>query len=377
MESDNMKPPPRIVTRPDFDGVVCAALLAAAENIDRPPLWVSPSDMQKGRIAVQEGDIIANLPYHENCRLWFDHHYSNQIRGVFPGLFRIAPSAAGLVFEYYRPRFERDYTTLVQETDKIDSAALSMDEILYPERFPYVCLSMTIHSQAPEEAPYWNHLAALLRDCDIDAVMRDEHVQRHVRTVGEENRRYRRLLEKHTELKQHVAVTDFRPLGRMPDGNRFLVYSMYPKAIVHVKIGFVDPDRQTVAVKVGHSILNRNCRINVGKMLSFFEGGGHRGAGAARFQAESAADYLPRIIDILLENNPEDSIVNKTNRRPDDRRSGKDRRRGSSPDYFADGGVERRRRPDRRSGPTEPRKGWRRTGRWKSVPIFSESVDRR
>ena len=58
------------------------------------------------------------------------------------------------------------------------------------------------------------------------------------------------------------------------------------------------------SIKVGHSILNRGCRVNVGKMLSAFEGGGHPGAGACRFPREKAADYLERILEILLRNEP-------------------------------------------------------------------------
>ena len=90
----------RIVTRPDFDGIVCAVLLYAVETIDQPVKWVSPNDMQKNRVDIQKDDIIANLPYNENCSLWFDHHFSNQLRYPVPGRFRIAPSAAGVVFEH-------------------------------------------------------------------------------------------------------------------------------------------------------------------------------------------------------------------------------------------------------------------------------------
>jgi oligoribonuclease NrnB/cAMP/cGMP phosphodiesterase (DHH superfamily) len=64
----------RIVTRPDFDGVVCAVLLYEAENVNVPVKWVEPNDMQKGIVDIHEGDIVANLPYDERCALWFDHH---------------------------------------------------------------------------------------------------------------------------------------------------------------------------------------------------------------------------------------------------------------------------------------------------------------
>jgi len=88
----------------------------------------------------------------------------------------------------------------------------------------------------------------------------------------------------------------------MPTGNRFLVYSMFPEAVVSVKIRYDTKDKKRVAVSVGRSIFNRNCKVNVGVMLSAFEGGGHRAAASCRFAADKANDYIPKIIDILLKN---------------------------------------------------------------------------
>ena len=100
----------RIVTRPDFDGVVCAALLYEVENVKEPVRWVEPNDMQMGLIDVQEDDIIANLPYGGDCALWFDHHFTNKIDKPFKGIFRDAPSAARIIYEYYQGKFKRDYS---------------------------------------------------------------------------------------------------------------------------------------------------------------------------------------------------------------------------------------------------------------------------
>ena len=134
----------RIVTRPDLDGVVCAVLLKDAEKITEPVKWVQPNDIQKGLVDIRQGDIIANLPYDERCSLWFDHHYTNRITRPFKGAFELAPSAARVIFKYYKQRLQRDYSELVNEADKIDSADLSMAEVLYPEKHPYLLLSMTI-----------------------------------------------------------------------------------------------------------------------------------------------------------------------------------------------------------------------------------------
>lgn len=292
----------RVVTRPDFDGVVCAVILLDALAIEPPVRWVQPSDMQHRRVDIQPGDVVANLPYHEECHLWFDHHYSNRPSGPINGIFRIAPSAAGIVYDAYRDRLDRDYAELVRQTDRIDSADLTLDEILYPQRYPYVLLSMTISNHDPAEERYWNHLVGLLRTRSMDQVMADPRVERRCRGVIETNIAYEQALRANTRLAGQVSITDFRELDQPPNGNRFLVYSLFPECIVNVKV--IHEDANQSSIKVGHSILNRGCRVNVGKLLAEFEGGGHPGAGACRFAREKTPGYLKRIVEILQKNDP-------------------------------------------------------------------------
>lgn len=294
----------RIVTRPDFDGVVCAALLYEVETITEPVKWVEPNVVQKGQVHIKAGDILANLPFDERCTLWFDHHHTNRTDKPFQGAFHIAPSAAGVIFAYYRDRFQRNYNELIRETDRIDSADLSLDEVLSPEKHGYVLLSMTITGDAEHDEPYWNRLVDLLRKYNIDRVLDDPEVSRRCSAFIEQNEIYKEILKANTVLKEHLTITDFRSFDKAPTGNRFLVYSLFSEAVVSVKIRHENNDKEKIAVSVGHSIFNRNCNVNVGLMLSQFEGGGHRGAGSCRFHASKADKYIPEIIDILLKNEP-------------------------------------------------------------------------
>jgi len=294
----------RIVTRPDFDGVVCAALLYETEDITEPVKWVEPSDIQKGMIEIRTGDIIANLPYNEKCSLWFDHHYTNTINKSFNGVFKIAPSAAGIVFGYYQNKLKQDYSELIKETDKIDSADLSMDEVLHPENYPYILLSMTISGRNKADEAYWNRVVDLIRRFEIGGIINDQGVKERCRTVNSNNKKYKELLKKYTQIKNHVSITDFRSLNETPDGNRFLAYSLFPESVVNVKIRYDDKERQMIALSIGHSIFNKNCNVNVGLLLSRFEGGGHHGAAACRFHVSKADDYIRKIIEVLLKNEP-------------------------------------------------------------------------
>jgi len=292
----------RIVTRPDFDGIVCAVLLYEALDIVAPVVWVEPNDMQKDSTQIQKGDIIANLPYDERCALWFDHHYTNQIAGPFKGAFKIAPSAAGIIYQYFKGKFQRDYRELLQAADKIDSANLTLEEVLHPENHPYVLLSLTVSNEDQPNEDYWNRLVALFKKYNIRKILKDPEVKQHCQSVTKQNDRYVEFLKTHTVLNQHVAITDFRPLDRPPSGNRFLVYSLFPESYVNVRIRFEDRNKQMVVVNVGHSIFNPNCKVNVGLMLVHFGGGGHRGAGSARFHTSQSDDYISRIIDGLVKN---------------------------------------------------------------------------
>lgn len=296
----------RIVTRPDFDGIVCAALLYDVEEIDRPIRWAEPNELQKGFVEILEGDIIANLPFHPNCAIWFDHHVTNRPDIPFRGLYKLAPSAAGVIHEYYRGKFERNYDELIRETDRIDSADLTLDEVLAPEKYPYILLSMTVSGRDEADEPYWNHLIQLIRRLDIDGILADPEVKRQCDRVIAQNKRFVTVLKENTRLQGHITVTDFRKLDKVPNGNRFLVYSLYPEAVVSVRIRHDGRERERVVIGVGHSIFNPECRVNVGLMLTRFGGGGHRGAGSCTVPAEAADACLESILATLARNEAND-----------------------------------------------------------------------
>lgn len=295
----------RIVTRPDFDGIVCAVLLLETFEITHPILWAEPNDMQHNKVPVRDGDIIANMPYHDKCSFWFDHHVSNKLTVNFVGKFDISPSAARVVFDYvngtpdtsFVKKLNKDYTTLIEATDKIDSADLTLDEVLHPENYPYIVLSMTIANNSSEDESYWNRLVELLRTNTIDQILADAEVKKRCDLVIEENRIYKTYLKDNTILKNGVCVTDFRKFDIPPNGNRFLVYSLFPDARVSIKIRNYQEDR--LIANIGHSIFNKTCLVNSGILCAKYGGGGHFGAGSCNFPKAEAKDALDFIIKTL------------------------------------------------------------------------------
>ena len=292
----------RIVTRPDFDGIVCAVLLREALNIREPVKWVEPNTLQRGLVEIHKGDIIANLPYQENCTLWFDHHYTNRIYRSFSGVFSIAPSAAGLIYEYYKDQIKRDFSELVAAADKIDSADLTLDQVIQPEKYGYVLLSMTVFNGDHACELYWNKLVALIGKYDIQKVLDEPEVKQRCEDVIRQNKQYTVFLEENTRLERNVSITDFRHFSKTPAGNRFLVYSLFPDSYVNMRIRLEEENGEMVTVNLGHSIFNSGCHVNVGLLLADYGGGGHRGAASTRFPVSKADEYIPQIIEALKKN---------------------------------------------------------------------------
>jgi hypothetical protein len=301
----------RIVTRPDFDGIVCALLLHEAEEIDSDIYWVEPNEVQKGKAIIKKGDIIANLPFDPHCSLWFDHHVSNKPDIEIKGAFDIAPSAAGVIYHYYKQQgkfddqFEDRFDELILHTDMIDAADLTKDQVRFPENYPYIILAMTIKNQAYEDLAYWNRLVSMLGKMSIKDILKDAEVQERCDAVIKENDEYGAFLTSHTTIVENISITDFRSLEIIPSGNRFLTYSLFPETIASVKIRYLGPDKKHVLLSIGHSIFNRNCQVNVGKLLAKFGGGGHAGAGGCTLETATAREKIDQILEIMKANQKE------------------------------------------------------------------------
>ncbi len=297
----------RIVTRPDFDGIVCAVLLMQAENIDADILWVEPNEIQKGQINILKNDIMANLPYSPDCGLWFDHHISNKPAQDFKGAFAIAPSAAGVIYKYYKEKKKlvNNYDELILNTDIIDAADLNIDQVRYPENYPYILLSMTIKNHDYQDILYWNRLVDLLMEKNIDHVIADPEVKKRCQSVIKENTAFEKHLLTHTEINSKISITDFRSLDIVPDGNRFLTYSLFPETIASIKLRFDGPEHKNVQLSIGQSIFKKECNVNIGKLLARFGGGGHAGAGGCTLDVSTADKILEEIFEIMFQNRKE------------------------------------------------------------------------
>jgi oligoribonuclease NrnB/cAMP/cGMP phosphodiesterase (DHH superfamily) len=310
----------RLVTRADFDGLVCGALITKFEKIDSF-LFVEPKFMQDGLVEIRHGDIIANLPYHPNCTLWFDHHITNTTpqydRPIMPGKggFRLAPSAARVVCEYYTELGTRQQAMgtlaispqeilsvlgterikfLLQEADKIDAGKLSQEDVLNPQG--YVLISMTTDGRNAGDEPYWLRVIELLREETLETMLNDPEVKRRCQIIVDEQDKLRKILLERATLKGNVIYVDLRGLQEVSEGNRFLIFTLFPQGNIQVKIADDTQRENTTAISVGYNIFNPTSKVNVGELLQRYGGGGHKVVGSCRVPNDKADHAIKEIV---------------------------------------------------------------------------------
>lgn len=274
----------RLVTRGDLDGLVCAILISLHEHIDSIVL-IHPQDITDGRMEIRSDDIIANLPYHPNCAMWFDHHphtATPTARPVgFRGVFAAAPSAARLVYDFYGGALKMPYfDELVHETDRLDSANLAPHDVTDPQG--YILLGFTIDGRTGLGAfeEYFHTLVGLfMHRAPLEKVLQHPDVVQRVQLLRQQDGAFRDALNWHSHVDHNIVITDFRELQTVPVGNRFMVYALYPEVNVSVRLQW-GPQKRFQMLTLGHSIFNRTCRTDVGELAARYGGGGHRGAGS-------------------------------------------------------------------------------------------------
>jgi hypothetical protein len=319
----------RLVTRADFDGLVCGALVTKFEKID-DYLYVEPKFMQDGLVEIRRGDIITNLPYHPNCTLWFDHHITNTTPNFATpiilgrGGFRVAPSAARVVYEYYlelaatgdsavgaqhaaparAAEIEQFLTTprmqhLMHEVDRVDAGKLEQEDVLNPQG--YVLLSMTTDGRNAGDEPYWLKVINLLRDATLAEVMNEPEIKQRCQRIQEEQEKLRKLLLERTSYKGNVIFCDLRGVKEVPDGNRFLVFTLFPKGNIQVKVAHDSQRANTTSISVGYNIFNPTSNVNVGELLTNYGGGGHKVVGSSRVPNDQAEQAIKEILAAVTE----------------------------------------------------------------------------
>ncbi len=288
----------RLITRGDLDGAASAILVSTMEEIDTIEL-IHPQDITDKKFEVRDGDILANLPYSPQCGMWFDHHELTVSNITPPDKFKgrhaFAPSAARVIYEYYTSEKLKKYEHLIDETDRFDSAKLTIEDVLDPKDVILIGFTIDARSGIGSFKEYFLDLVRWLKTMPVEETLSQPEVRNRVGLLKENNAVFLDLLKRHSKLDGNIVVTDFRPLDKAPIGNRFLVYTLFPGSRVSVRVQW-GPEKKFAAVTIGHNIFNRTSGADCGQICSDFGGGGHRGAAACVLKTEIADEQLKEII---------------------------------------------------------------------------------
>lgn len=301
----------RLVTRSDFDGLVCGALLLEAGIIDS---WkfAHPKDLQDGLVEINENDCLANVPYVEGCGLWFDHHSSEherlELEGKYKGESRITPSCARIIYEYYggEKRFPQ-FGEMMEAVDKVDSGNLTIDEVMNPKGWILVGFLMDPRTGLGRwrqfTIPNYRLMEVLMEACrtkSTEEILNLSDVKERIEVYSEQTEKFKEMVEKYTRVEGNVIISDLRGVDPIYTGNRFMIYSMYPEQNISAWV-VSGRGGKGCSAAVGYSILNRTCEVNVGSLMLKYNGGGHKKVGTCQFSDETMESELPKMLAELCE----------------------------------------------------------------------------
>jgi nanoRNase/pAp phosphatase (c-di-AMP/oligoRNAs hydrolase) len=297
----------RLVTRSDFDGLVCAVLLKHLNMID-DILFVHPKDMQDGKVEITNRDITTNLPYVEGVHLAFDHHSSEMIRNKGEKENYIidpkAMSAARVVYDHFGglKAFPDRWTGMMVAVDKADAAQFSKEEILTPTDWVLLNYLMDPRTGLGRFRNFrisnYNLMMDLIdacKDSDISEIMKIPDVQERVDLYFEQAELFKDQVNRCSKIYNNLLVLNLKKEETIYAGNRFMIYALHPETniSIHVLWGL---KQQNTVFAVGKSIVNRSSKTNIGELCLKYEGGGHENAGTCQVANERADEVLQELI---------------------------------------------------------------------------------
>lgn len=297
----------RLVTRSDFDGLVCAVLLKHLNKID-DILFVHPKDMQDGKVEITDRDITTNLPYVEGVHLAFDHHSSEMIRNKGEKDNYIidpkAMSAARVVYDHFggAKTFPDKWNGMMVAVDKADAAQFSKEEILKPTEWVLLNYLMDPRTGLGRFRNFrisnYNLMMELIDACkdkSIAEIMEMPDVKERVDLYFEQEGLFKEQVDRCAKIHNNLLVLNLKDEYTIYAGNRFMIYAMHPETniSIHVLWGL---KQQNTVFAIGKSIVNRSSKTNIGELCLKYDGGGHENAGTCQVANERADEVLQELI---------------------------------------------------------------------------------
>jgi len=299
----------RLITRSDFDGLVCGMLLTELNLIDDIK-FVHPKDMQDGLIEVTDRDITTNLPYVPSAALAFDHHDSEMLRNLELAdndkyiIDPHAPSAARVVYDWFggQSTFPEIDLGMMAAVDKADSAQFTLDDVLDPKGWELLSFLMDSRTGLGRFRDFrisnYQLMMELIGYCknhSIDQILQHPDVLERVQLFREHEYKFKEQVGRCTTVHGNLGILDLRNEETIWPGNRFMIYALFPQIniSIHVLWGL---RQQNTVFATGKSIFNRTSQTDIGNLMLKYGGGGHIAAGTCQIANDQADTILEELI---------------------------------------------------------------------------------
>ena len=296
----------RVVADSDLDGLMAAAVLKAA----KPSIEVHfahPALIRAGSIdhLIDRNTAICDLPFHENCGLYLDHHQTNRPTKQQQILFeqsggichwRDTPSAARAAFDLMKDELDLSHLEEIMPlVDDLDSGGISLSEFM--EDGPVIRLSRSLSLKDK------NHMQVVLNQFaegeSLESIISSH--QERLSKLATEREAQTELVRKNTTIVDKLAICDLSETGSRSNG--YLVTALAGSdaiacCVIH---GFIDgtidnPNRQALGASFyANSFLDEQNPYDLSKLATLLDatGGGHANACGCRVQpADKSREML-------------------------------------------------------------------------------------
>ena len=304
----------RIVADSDFDGL-CGAAILKKYNQNAEVIFSHAALIRNGNMdsLIDSKTVIVDLPFHENCGWYLDHHQTNKPSQKQLLEFRkkggvtdwqATPSAAGLAYKIVKPYCNlSNFLDLMPFVDALDSGGISIET--FREDGELMRFSRTL-SKANADYMLWL-VDRMSTGSTIEEILQLPEVI--VRLT--EQKEYRRVLEQavleNTIIIDRLAVCDLSETGFFTNG--YLVTATFGDSVDACCIlhGYSDgeindPNRPPLSASfyANSFIENGQNRYDLSRLATRFDesGGGHMNACGCRIQEPGLEHNLAEWLDM-------------------------------------------------------------------------------
>ena len=195
---------------------------------------------------------------------------------------------------------------MMEAVDKVDSANLTIDEILHPTGWVLVGFIMDPRTGLGRWRNFrisnyqlMEELIDACRTMTTEEILALPDVIERIETYNEQSEKFQEMVKKYTHVEGNVIISDLRKVDPIYSGNRFMIYSMYPEQNISAWI-VSGRGGKGCSAAVGYSVLNRTSDVNVGSLMLKYGGGGHKAVGTCQFTDENMDEMLPKMLEELV-----------------------------------------------------------------------------